>query len=116
MSTKAKSHAQSDNGAYDTSRYLGQLNQIYNKYGQSTSESWDQLDEELKYELVIKSLFVVKELDGSPVEDIKGNLQMVLSRGDEFTTHVLRFMQDQELVTEKKGKIHLTEEGKEILE
>jgi len=115
MSAKDKGYDNGSDESFDTSHYLGQLNEIYSKYAQGVTESWDNLDDEVKYELVIKSLFVIKELDDSPVDSIMENLKVVLDRGDELTTPILRFMLDQHLVTEKAGKIHLTGEGREIL-
>jgi hypothetical protein len=115
MSTKAKGHDENDNDKHDTSHYLGQLNQIYSKYVQSTSVPWDELDEEIKYEFVIKSLFVVRELT-TPRYKIKEKLQALHGRGDEFTDHILRFMEDQHLVTKKAGNLHLTDDGEDILD
>lgn len=113
MSTKPDGQSRSEE--FDTSHYLGQLNQIYSQYPQSQTESWDALGDELKYELVIKSLFAVKQLGNSSVEEIKQNLQGLLKRGDDFTTPIVNFMLEHKLVTEEAGKIHLTGEGRNIL-
>lgn len=116
MSTKAnKIDGSDDQEDYGTSHYLGQLNQLYSKHNQSITVPWEEMDDELKYELVVKALFIIKELDDSPVDEVKENLRSVFDRDMKFVGSSFRFMEEQDLISVKEGKIHLTKTAREIL-
>jgi hypothetical protein len=117
MSIKPKKYDEDEgNKGYGTSHYIGQLNQLYSKQYASNTASWDEMDDEIKFEMVVKSLFVIRELDDSSVNKVMEALRSIFERDMSFIESLLKFMQEEELLSKRAGKISLTDEGKDVLE
>lgn len=118
MSIKSKrSDDDDDDEEYGTSHYLDQLNQIYSKHQRSNTMAWEEMDNDVKYEIVVKALFVIANMEDPSSEQIKESLRVVFERDIHFAESMLRFMLDQDLLTiANGGTVRLTKSAKEILD
>ena len=106
-----------DDEEYGTSHYLDQLNQVYSKHQRSSTMSWEDMDDDVKYELVVKALFVIANMEDPSSEQIKESLRLVFERDAHFAESAYRFMLEKDLLTTADGgTIQLTKSAKEILD
>ena len=115
MSEKSQKIVMRVQNGRSTSRYLQELNQRYARQDYGGNLPWEDLDEELKLELVVKFLLSLQKIDSSQFDEVKSALEEMFERDDDFVEAALNFMQEEDLISVKDGVVRLTEAGRDVL-